>query len=242
MKRLNSIIQNIKSNGPNNIYALGLNLKDGFLINCKVYNKIYKQEKKYENFLCEFGGEKCVEYFLTTSEWTNYYPGFSGFTLGVEIDLKNNDLNHKYGFGFKDKKQGELSFNAFYLNEKKEIVEQEKYKYVYAIDRKDIKNYLGVKWYEVKYGEEDNYSFCPKIVYNLFPKIEYNILDFLDPLNKNVFRYIKDYDEDFYILNCGENSQSQKIYLIHNENRNADKLINLLVSLKKFTNPCLTDF
>lgn len=242
MKQLKNIIQNIKLNGFDNIYALGLNLKDGRIISCKVYNKIYKYDKKYENFLREFGGEKCIEYFSTTNEWMNYYPGFSGFTLGVEIDLKNDDLNHRCGFGFKDKKQGELSFNAFYLNSEKEIVEKEKYKYIYAIDRKDIKNYLEVKWYEVKCGEENNYSFCPKITYNLFPKIEFCILEFLNPLNKNIFNCIKDYDEDFYILNCGENSQSQKIYLIHNENKNINKLIKLLVGLKKFMNPCLTDF
>ena len=80
----------------------------------------------YFDFLLSFGGEECLKYYTDTKEWKKLHPGFSVFTVGVEFSYDSEGkikLNH--GFGFKDFKEGVLTFNAYYVNENREIIDHE---------------------------------------------------------------------------------------------------------------------
>lgn len=232
MKRLKYTIHDIKLDGYKNLYALGLNLKSGFVDGYKFYNKIYDHSEEYYDLLEKFGGQNCLNWYLNTNEWKNYYPGFSGFTLGIEAYARDN-FEYRCGYGFKDKKDGILKFNAFYIDKNKTIIERETYKYIFWAERKDIKNALDAKYFEIKENDEKNYSFCPKINYNKIPLLEEKIRKFLTDENTKIFDKIKELDENFYIVNCGENKNSQKIYLINRNNKDLNLLINLVEKLVK---------
>ena len=115
MTSFENIITPIIFNGGKNIYALGLCLNGGRIHKIKLWNKIYDNSSVYHDYLYSFGGEECLKYYSTTKEWKKTYPGFSGFATGVEFHYDaNQKLIYNYGFGFKDLKEGVLTFNAFY--------------------------------------------------------------------------------------------------------------------------------
>ena len=139
MTYFKDIINPIIFDGGKNIYSAGLSLKEGKIQKIKIYNKIYEHFDAYFDFLLSFGGEECLKYYTDTKEWKKLHPGFSGFTVGVEFSYDSEGkikLNH--GFGFKDFKEGVLTFNAYYINENREIIDHEIYDYLLSSSLKKI--------------------------------------------------------------------------------------------------------
>ena len=221
MTSLKNIIQPIIFDSTKNIYAIGLCLKDGEIIKRKIYNKIYEHAPEYTEFLLKFGGEVCRDHYLNSNEWKNYYPGFSGFTVGVEITNKHET---SYGYGFKDKKDGDIIFRSFLIDEKGSNYESETYKYIISnqidIPEKKIKTDL----LEIKLSDNNSYCYCPKISFLNILEIEDSIKHSLSAKNKFIFDFIKGLDKEFYILNYGVGSDYEKIYLISNNNKDLDNV------------------
>lgn len=229
------IIKPIVFNGGKNIYALGLCLNQGRIIKIKLWNKIYENLPIYHDYLYSFGGEKCLNYFLKTKEWKKSYPGFSGFATGVEFyyDI-NQQLVYNYGFGFKDFKEGLLTFNAFYLNQNHEIISNEIYDYVSTNNIKISLNKMQSEYIEIKRLNSNSYCYCPKIEHNNLREIEYDVQQSLSKENKTIFFYIKNLSKNYFILNYGINPDYEKIYLVSEENKNIDNLFDLLKNVSQF--------
>jgi hypothetical protein len=229
MTSFENIITPIIFNGGKNIYALGLCLNGGRIHKIKLWNKIYDNSSVYHDYLYSFGGEECLKYYSTTKEWKKTYPGFSGFATGVEFHYDaNQKLIYNYGFGFKDLKEGVLTFNAFYLNEEREIISDEIYDYVVANDAQLVSNKMQTNYIEVKRLNPDTYCYCPKIEHNKNREIEHEIQCSLSEKNKEIFFYIKDLNKKYLILNYGVNPDYEKIYLVSEDNQNINNLFDLL--------------
>lgn len=216
-------------NGGKNIYALGLCLKDGKIQKTKIYNKIYDHSFIYHDYLSIFGGEECLKFYLSTKEWKNIYPGFSGFSTCVEFYFNNNGkpvLN--YAFGFKDSNEGVLTFNAYYLNEYHEVIGNEIYDYVLSNTMNLPFKKMQTDLIEVKRFQPSSYCYCPKIAHSNRVEIEHNIKYSISEKNRIIFDTIKNLNKNYYILNYGINTDYEKIYLVSEENKNINDLFYLL--------------
>ena len=229
MTSFENIITPIIFNGGKNIYALGLCLNQGKIQKIKLWNKIYDNSVIYHDHLYSFGGEECLKYYSTTKEWKKTYPGFSGFSIGVEFyyDI-DRQLIYNYGFGFKDLKEGVLTFNAFYLNEERKIINDEIYDYVSTNNEQLPLNKMQTDYIEIKRLNPDSYCYCPKIEHNNRREIEHNIQNSLSEKNRSIFFYIKDLNKKYFILNYGVNPSYEKIYLVSEESQNINNLFDLL--------------
>jgi hypothetical protein len=221
--------------GGKNIYSAGLSLKDGKIQKIKIYNKIYEHFDAYVDFLLNFGGEECLKYYTDTKEWKKLYPGFSGFTVGVEFNYDSEGkikLNH--GFGFKDFKEGVLTFNAYYVNENREIIDHEIYDYILSSSFKKTDTKMQTHFIEAKRANSNDFCFCPLISHSNVTETEDNVRHSLCQKNKKIFDFIKDMDKKYFILNYGRNEDCEKIYLISNKNKEIENLIYLLDNVSEF--------
>lgn len=235
MTYFKDIINPIIFDGGKNIYSAGLSLKEGKIQKIKIYNKIYEHFDAYFDFLLNFGGEKCLKYYTDTKEWKKLHPGFSGFTLGVEFSYDSEGkikLNH--GFGFKDFKEGVLTFNAYYVNENREIIDHEIYDYLLSSSLKKIDSKMQTHFIEAKRLNPNDFCFCPLISHSNTTETEDNVRSSLSGKNKTIFDFIKDMDKKYFILNYGRNEDCEKIYLISNKNKEIENLIYLLDLVSKF--------
>lgn len=229
MNSLTNIIQPVIFNGPVNIYSLGLSLKNGQISKIKIYNKIYQHSDKYHNFLKGFGGDFCLQSYKTTDEWKNLYPGFSGFTVGVEIRDHNQ---YRYAFGYKDKGT-EIVFKAYYLNFTKSVVKAELYRYVSSHQLETPKKKMRSDLLEVKDSPELSYCYCPFISHTNITEIEDDVRFSLTEKNRPVFDSIKKAG-NFSILNYGLNSSEEKIYMVStDDNKDIHKISDLLSRLNE---------
>jgi hypothetical protein len=230
-------ISKLKHDGTKHVYAMGLVLKHGKLVRTKFYTKIYVQSPDYEIFILDFAGQSAVNLYRTKTEWMNLYPGFSGFTLGIELD--NND-NQRFGFGYRDSKDGQLFFSSFLLNEKREILDRQKYDYfdklnVKISDFNKMERTLSIFNDTVKYLEihDKSWALCPIYNYAGIPQLEHDIWSCLDEENRHIFDKIKKDKKDYKILNYGSNARGEdKIYLVHQKNRELGLLEDLYHYLK----------
>lgn len=235
MTYFKDIINPIIFDGGKNIYSAGLSLKEGKIQKIKIYNKIYEHFDAYFDFLLSFGGEECLKYYTDTKEWKKLHPGFSGFTVGVEFSYDSEGkikLNH--GFGFKDFKEGVLTFNAYYINENREIIDHEIYDYLLSSSLKKIDSKMQTHFIEAKRLNFNDFCFCPLISHSNVTETEDNVRHSLSQKNKKVFDFIKDMDKKYFILNYGRNEDCEKIYLISNKNKEIENLIYLLGLVSKF--------
>lgn len=235
MTYFKDIINPIIFDGGKNIYSAGLSLKEGKIQKIKIYNKIYEHFDAYFDFLLSFGGEECLKYYTDTKEWKKLHPGFSGFTVGIEFSYDSEGkikLNH--GFGFKDFKEGVLTFNAYYINEKREIIDHEIYDYLLSSSLKKIDSKMQTHFIEAKRLNPNDFCFCPLISHSNVTETEDNVRHSLSQKNKKVFDFIKDMDKKYFILNYGRNEDCEKIYLISNKNKEIENLIYLLDFVSKF--------
>ncbi len=229
MKSLQNLIQPVVFNGGKNIYVLGLSLSNGKISKIKIYNKIYLHDNIYDNFLKTFGGQVCLNSYYNTNEWKNSYPGFSGFTVGAEI---TNDNQCKYGYGYKNKKENEIFFECFYLDEEKNIIAKEKYLYL-ETEKILANNKMKTKLIEIKENDFQCYCYCPKINLINAKEIENKIELCVSKINHQTFKTIKNYKEEFYVLNYGVNKNEEKIYLLSaNDSKNINNILLLLEYLK----------
>lgn len=231
MTSLKNIIQPIIFDFDKNIYAVGLCLKDGQIVKTKIYNKIFEHNDSCAEFLEKFGGQDCRNSYLNTKEWKNYYPGFSGFTIGVEID---NENIHTYGYGFKDRIEGNLVFKTYLLDFKGLNYESDTYKYINYDEAKIPEKKIKTDLIEIKISDNSCYCYCPKISFSNILEIEDSIKHSLDAANKVIFDFIKDLSVKFYILNYGVNTEYEKIYLISNNNKDINDIYYLLEQLEYF--------
>ena len=235
MTYFKDIINPIIFDGGKNIYSAGLSLKEGKIQKIKIYNKRYEHFDAYFDFLLSFGGEECLKYYTDTKEWKKLHPGFSGFTVGVEFSYDSEGkikLNH--GFGFKDFKEGVLTFNAYYINENREIIDHEIYDYLLSSSLKKIDSKMQTHFIEAKRLNPNDFCFCPLISHSNVTETEDNVRHSLSQKNKKVFDFIKDMDKKYFILNYGRNEDCEKIYLISNKNKEIENLIYLLDLVSKF--------
>ena len=135
---------------------------------------------------------------------------------------------YNYGFGFKDLKEGVLTFNAFYLNEERKIINDEIYDYVSTNNEQLPLNKMQTDYIEIKRLNPDSYCYCPKIEHNNRREIEHNIQNSLSEKNRSIFFYIKDLNKKYFILNYGVNPSYEKIYLVSEESQNINNLFDLL--------------
>lgn len=228
MMSLKSSVEKLRLNGPKNIYVAGLCLKDGELVGYKIYNKIYEKSEEYYDFLKEFGGQNCLNYYQITKEWQNQYPGFSGFTCGVEISHKI-----RFGFGFKDNEDGRLSFNSFLINPfNKESAAHDKYGYVKIENYEPASKFkLKTDIIEVNENKPNSFCFCPKIDFSSLTGLEYDIKSSLEEKNVEIFNKIKESVEGFFVVNFGKNKEYEKIYIVGRDNKNLDSLLDLIKDL-----------
>ena len=235
MTYFKDIINPVIFDGGKNIYAAGLSIKDGKIKKIKIYNKIYEHLDIYHDFLLGFGGEECLKYYTDTKEWKNLHPGFSGFTVGVEFnyDLKG-EIQSNHGFGFKDFKENSLTFNAYYLNDNCKIIDYEIYDYLLSSDLKKIDSKMQTHFIEAKRLNNNIFCFCPLISHSNITETEDNVRSSLSEKNKTIFDFIKDIDENFFILNYGRNDDCEKIYLISDKNKDIQNLIYLLNRVSGF--------
>ena len=112
----------------------------------------------------------------------------SRFKASMErpIKLYYNDFDRN------GSEEGVLTFNAFYLNEEREIISDEIYDYVVANDAQLVSNKMQTNYIEVKRLNPDTYCYCPKIEHNKNREIEHEIQCSLSEKNKEIFFYIKD--------------------------------------------------
>ena len=235
MTYFKDIINPIIFDGGKNIYSAGLSLKEGKIQKIKIYNKIYEHFDAYFDFLLSFGGEECLKYYSTTKEWKKTYPGFSGFSIGVEFHYDiDRQLIYNYGFGFKDLKEGVLTFNAYYINENREIIDHEIYDYLLSSSLKKIDSKMQTHFIEAKRLNPNDFCFCPLISHSNTTETEDNVRSSLSGKNKTIFDFIKDIDENFFILNYGRNDDCEKIYLVSDKNKDIQNLIYLLNCVSGF--------
>lgn len=226
MKLLKDIIRPIVFNGPKNVYALGLSLKNGDVCGLKVYNKIYSKDEQYHSFLERFGGKTCLQDYLLSNRWLELYPGFSGFTIGAEF---RDSYKFQYGYGYKTTINNELVFCAKYLSASKEVVKEEIYHYTETPPHQSLKKKMKSDIFEVKNG---SYCFCPKISHVNIPEIEDEVKFSLSPKNREIFAFIKNSKNRYSILNYGQNRHEEKIYLVsHDNNKDIDLLLELISEL-----------
>ena len=126
-------------------------------------------EKKSKRILVS-AGDPSGDLILArvVSEWKKLHPGFSGFTVGVEFSYDSEGkikLNH--GFGFKDFKEGVLTFNAYYINENREIIDHEIYDYLLSSSLKKIDRKMQTHFIEAKRLNTNDFCFCPLILLSL---------------------------------------------------------------------------
>ena len=235
MTSFENIITPIIFNGGKNIYALGLCLNGGRIHKIKLWNKIYDNSSVYHDYLYSFGGEECLKYYTNTKEWKKLHPGFSGFTVGVEFsyDLEG-EIQLKQGFGFKDFKEGVITFNAYYLNNNREIIEHEIYDYLLSSNLKKIDSKMQTHFIEAKRLNHNDFCFCPLISHSNTIETEDNVRYSLSEKNKRIFDFIKDIDKNFFILNYGRNDDCEKIYLVSDKNKDIGNLIYLLDNVSEF--------
>lgn len=224
-----NILRPIKFDGGKNIYAVGLSLKNGAVSRIKVYNKIYAHNDKYQTFLKNFGGQNCVDYYSNSNEWKTLYPGFSGFTVGVEIQQRSQ---HRYAFGFKDRGT-EVVFRGFYLNFARNIIQSELYEYLPFEKVRTPKKKMKTDILEVQKAQFLSYCYCPHISHTNVLEIEDDVRFSLTERNRAVFDTIKK-SAQFSILNYGLNPVEEKIYLISSEdNKDITKITDLLSFLER---------
>lgn len=235
MTYFKDIINPIIFDGGKNIYSAGLSLKEGKIQKIKIYNKIYEHFDAYFDFLLSFGGEECLKYYTDTKEWKKLHPGFSGFTVGVEFsyDLEGK-IKLNYGFGFKDFKEGVLTFNAYYINENREIIEHEIYDYLLSSSLKKIDSEMQTHFIEAKRLNSNDFCFCPLMSHSNAAETEDDVRHSLTQKNKKVFDFIKDMDKKYFILNYGRNNDCEKIYLVSDKNKDIQNLIYLLNCVSGF--------
>jgi len=235
MTYFKDIINPIIFDGGKNIYSAGLSLKEGKIQKIKIYNKIYEHFDAYFDFLLGFGGKECLKYYTDTKEWKKLHPGFSGFTVGVEFsyDLEGK-IQLKQGFGFKDFKEGVITFNAYYLNNNREIIEHEIYDYLLSSNLKKIDSKMQTHFIEAKRLNHNDFCFCPLISHSNTIETEDNVRYSLSEKNKRIFDFIKDIDKNFFILNYGRNDDCEKIYLVSDKNKDIENLIYLLDNVSEF--------
>lgn len=234
MTSFERIIKSIIFDGGKNIYSSGLSIKDGKIQKVKIYNKIYEHSDAYNEFLLNFGGEDCLKYYLNTKEWKKLYPGFSGFVVGVEFYYDSNgEIILNYGFGFKDLKEGVLTFNAYYINNNHEIIGHEIYDYLLSSNFKKIDCKMQTHFIEAKRSNYNDFCFCPSIAHSNITETEDDVRHSLSENNKHIFDFIKNIDKNYFILNYGRNENHEKIYLISNKNKEIENIIYLLKSISQ---------
>lgn len=235
MISLENIIAPIVNDGPTNIYIIGLCLKKGKIKKIKIYNKILDYNIYYEKHLIKFGGNDCLKFYKTTKEWQNLYPGFSGYTIGAEFyyDI-NKNINVDYGFGFKDSNKKIITFNAYYINNNKQIIHREIYDYISSKKLQSFDNKLQTEFIEIKRSNNKCFCYCPKINNKSIPIIENNIRSALTNDNKIIFDYIKKLNSKYYIVNYGLNKDYEKIYLLPENKCDKNDLLSIIYSLTGF--------
>jgi hypothetical protein len=229
MISLQNIIAPIVNDGDSNIYVIGFCLKNGKIIKTKVYNKFLDFDIKNEQFIKKFGGEHCLKLYQTTTEWKNLYPGFSGFTLGVEFYFDSDkNVKYKYGYGHKDIDKNSLVYNAYYINKDHEIIEKEIYDYAY------IKNRFATEFLEVKRSNPECFCYCPKINKYTIPSIEQKIFEIVKKENIDILNSIKNINDNYSIVNYGINPDYEKIYIVNEKKHLSYKIYDLIVSVSDF--------
>lgn len=226
MKLLNDIIRPIIFNGFKNVYALGLSLKNGAICGLKVYNKIYVKDEQYHQFLERFGGKECLQDYLSSNEWLELYPGFSGFTIGAEF---RDSYKFQYGYGYKTKIDNELVFRAKYLSAAKKVIKEEIYRYTEIPPLQSLKKKMKSDIFEVKSGA---YCFCPKISHVNVAEIEDEVKFSISSKNRGIFDFIKESKNRYSILNYGQNCHEEKIYLVsYDDNKDINLILELITEL-----------
>lgn len=225
---LKHTIEKIRFSGPQNVYVAGLCLRDGKIVGYKIYNKIYSKSEKYHDFLKSFGGENCLNLYQISSEWQNMYPGFSGFTCGVEVSDRSRLL-----FGFKDVENNKTVFNSYLVNPFNQESElSDTYSYLLRANYDLANDYkLETEFVEVNNSKANSFCFCPKIDFSNLISLEYDIKSSLDEQNIPIFQAIKENQNEFFIVNFGVNPDYQKIYIVGADNRNLDLILELIKDL-----------
>lgn len=231
LNQLINIIKPIEFDTSDNIYVIGLNLKNGKIIKIKIYNKIYRHHLKFYNFLYSFGGGDCLNLYCENDVWTKYEAGFSGFTVGVEIFYLNGDLKYKYGYGCKKEMLNNKYFESFIIDENKKIVESEIYKYIPFSQYILSVNKLNTNIIEVQEKNFYNYCYCPTISKNSIFDLQNKIINCLSNDNKNTIKKI--ITKDIYLVNYGESYDYQKIYLLHKNKRSIQQVINTINEIQE---------
>lgn len=228
MKLSKNTIDKIIFDGGKNIYALGLSLKDGKISRIKFYNKIYARHDDYTEFLGRISPKCRADYFDSTDEWMELYPGFSGFTVGIELSKQLPIL----GYGYKTKINNKLVFKAKYVMPTYDgRVAEEEYEYLTSLPSYATKKKMRTEYIEAKVGDKA-YCYCPKIGYDSVLSIEDDVKFSLSEKNRRVFCSVKECSAHYLVLNYGKNRTEEKIYVLNEENnRNIDKLIDLTDSL-----------
>lgn len=231
MKLSKNIIAPIVSDNHTNIHVLGLCLKNGEIFKIKIYNKIF--DDKNDEFILNFGGEDCLYKYKTINEWKNFYPGFSGFTIGVECSFENNNIAEiKYGYGFKNRFEEQLIFEAYYIDTFKKCSEKEIYDYIDISQTKNFDNKLKTEFLEVKRGDSNCYCYCPKINFKNINALEKSIYNALHLENKYIYDKIKTNSDQYFIVNYGLNNLYEKIYIVAKNKNDIQEIFNLLSILK----------
>jgi len=232
---LKNIIAPIVSDCDTNMYVVGLCLKHGQIIKIKIYNKIFDYNKNNDSLIINFAGDYCYNYYKNTKEWKKLYPGFSGFTIGIECSVYNNNIkNINYGYGFKDISEGKLIFNAYYIDFFKKIYKNEIYDYVEACNLMNFNNKLNTKYIEIKRNNHQSYCYCPKINLQNTKNLENLIFNALETTNNGFINRIKQISNNFSIVNYGISEDYEKIYIISKNKNNVQEIIYLINSLEIF--------
>lgn len=232
MKQLLNILKPIHLESEDNIFLIGLSLRDGIVRSVKIYNKIYKHNDQIYDFITENWGIFCANCYIKNEDWMQLYPGFSGFTLGIEFDLEAKPPTHVFGYGFKTI-TNKIIYHAFLINEQKNIINQQDYEYVDCkkmhLPNKPIKTDL----IEVQINKVDKYCYCPQINKQNIKQLHKDILNSLSEKNKKFIEYSID-DKSFLLVNYGVSADKEKIYLL---TKNKNKIIDIMKFLEKLNLP-----
>jgi len=226
INQLESLIQKIKCDKINNIYLLGLNLQDGKIIKIKIYNKIYQHHLRIYEFLYNFGSSECLNLYCEDDIWQKYDPGFSGFTVGLELFLEKNYWNYRYGYGCKKRFNDDIYFQSFIIDQNKNIIDYEIYKYISFDKYKLPINKLKTDLIEVQEKNINNYCYCPKISKHTIHELQINIKNSLNNSNKLIFDNL--IDRNLYAVNYGQSENYEKLYILHKNKKSVLEIINTI--------------
>ncbi len=227
MKLSKNLIRRIVTELSSSIYVVGFSVENSKINKIKIYNKIYEETAYHARFVKNFGGNLCHTHFTVIKDWMIPGFSFSGFTIGIEFHIEKDTNKHYCGYGFKKIYGNKELFHSFILNNDKNIITQEDYKYEpsYGLINKPFDTPI----IERKVNSCDDYCFCPASLKKKLKDIQKPLFNCVSLKNQKLIKTIKKHN--FSIVNYGESGKEEKIYFLNKNKNKIEPIFELIIDM-----------